>query len=118
MTPTVLEQNGMATFDYELDETVRCLLLDVAATVGAAYGHIVLETADKLHALDVGDPSIKCVKDVQQYFHDTFVDTTWPACPHHPNHPLEYSDGFWCCPRNNIRITKLGELPTRPSSRG
>lgn len=102
----------------ELDETVRCLLLDVAATVGAAYGPMVLETAAKLHALDVGDPSIKCVEDVQQYFHDTFVDTTWPACPHHPNHPLEYSDGFWCCPRNNIRITKLGELYTPPSVLG
>src|SRR5688572_13746534 len=82
MTPTVVpDQNGMATFDYELDETVRCLLLDVAATVGAAHEPIVLETAAKLHALDVGDPSIKCLEDVQQYFHDAFVDTTWPRVP-------------------------------------
>ena len=25
---------------------------------------------------------------IQQYLHDTFVDTTWPACPEHHNHPL------------------------------
>ena len=25
---------------------------------------------------------------IQQYLHDTFVDTTWPSCPLHPNHPL------------------------------
>jgi hypothetical protein len=38
-------------------------------------------------AQHVGD----VVDDVQQYFHDAFVDTTWHGCPHHPNHPLWFS---------------------------
>lgn len=114
----VLEPNEMGNFESELDETVRRLLLDVTATVGAAHSPIVLDLADNVRTLDLDDFSTKCVDDVQQYFHDTFVDTTWPACPRHPNHPMDYADGFWCCPRDKTRITKLGQLPTRLSVRG
>jgi hypothetical protein len=35
----------------------------------------------------------RLVQDVQQALHDEFVDITWPACPHHPNHPLWFKDG-------------------------
>ena len=55
----VLGETEADSPEGELDETVRRLLLDVAATVGAAYGPIVLETAARLHALDVGDPSTR-----------------------------------------------------------
>ncbi len=51
----------------------------------------------------------KVVDDVQQRLQDEFVDTTWPACPHHPNHPLEYSDGEWSCQRDGV-VARLGEL--------
>ena len=114
----VFEQAGIIAPESDLNETVRRLLLDVAATVGAPHTAIVVELADNARGLNLDDRSSKCVDDVQQYFHDTFVDTTWPACPRHPNHPLEFSEGFWCCPRDHSRMTKLGELSTRPSIRG
>lgn len=114
----VVEQGGMTAPESDLTETERRLLIDVAATLGATHKPVVLELADNVRALDLDDRSTKCVDDVQQYFHDTFVDTTWPSCPRHPNHPLEYSEGFWCCPRDNSRITRLGELSMRPNVRG
>ena len=43
----------------------------------------------RLHATAPAWYVDQVVGDVQQYFHDTFVDTTWPACPRHPlRHPL------------------------------
>jgi hypothetical protein len=50
------------------------------------------------------------VNDVQQYFHDTFVDTTWPACPRHPRHPLWYRAGSWWCVQDGVAVASLGEL--------
>jgi hypothetical protein len=32
--------------------------------------------------------TLSVAEGIQQYLHDTFVDTTWPACPEHHNHPL------------------------------
>ena len=40
----------------------------------------------------------------------TPVDTTWPTCPHHPNHPLWHSDGWWRCERITEPVARLGEL--------
>lgn len=51
----------------------------------------------------------RVVEDVQQRLQDEFVDTTWPACPRHPNHPLEYVAGAWHCPRGG-EIARLGVL--------
>ena len=51
----------------------------------------------------------KVVEVVQQRLQDEFVDTTWPACPRHPNHPLEYTTGVWSCPRGGV-VARLGEL--------
>ena len=47
---------------------------------------------------------------VQQYFHDCFVDPTWPSCPRHSNHPLWLRGESWCCERDGEAIAKLGEL--------
>lgn len=30
----------------------------------------------------------RVLEETQQWLHDTFVDTTWPRCPEHGNHPL------------------------------
>ena len=60
-------------------------------------------------AEDAADLVQRIVDDVQQRLQDEFVDTTWPACPRHPNHPLEYSAGAWHCPRGGV-IARLGEL--------
>ena len=51
----------------------------------------------------------KVVEDVQQRLQDEFVDTTWPACPRHPNHPLDCLGGVWSCPRGGV-VARLGEL--------
>ena len=50
--------------------------------------------------------------DFQQQIHDEHIDTTWPACPRHPNHPLNYSSlsDAWCCPRDGAVISRLGEV--------
>ena len=58
---------------------------------------------------DPADLVRRIVEDVQQRLQDEFVDTTWPACPRHPNHPLEYGNGEWHCPRGAI-VVRLGEL--------
>ena len=59
---------------------------------------------------DAADFAQRVVDEVQQYLHDTFVDTTWPSCPHHPSHPLWYSEQWWRCEQSGIRVARVGEL--------
>ena len=92
------------------DKTVRLLADDVRATLGETHVPVVWSFAAGARELDTDDPSWQFVDNVQQYFQDTFVDTTWPACPRHPNHPLDHADGFWLCPRDKTTVARLGEL--------
>jgi hypothetical protein len=91
---------------------VSLVCADVAATIGPGHNRAIIEAAARrrlyarVPAQYVGD----VVDDVQQYVHDTFLDTTWPACPHHPNHPLWFSDGWWRCERIEEPIARLGTL--------
>jgi hypothetical protein len=91
---------------------------DLEATVGPAATPIALEASgrQRLFADSLDDYERRVIEDVQQGVHDDFVDTTWPACPHHPNHPLWYSEGWWRCDRAGA-IARLGELAgvRRPS---
>jgi hypothetical protein len=97
--------------DSAFDQTVRLLANDVRATLGDQYIAVVWSFAAQIRKFFAGqDPASKCVDDVQQYFQDTFVDTSWPACPRHPNHPLEFEDGSWHCPRDRSVVARLGEL--------
>src|SRR5437763_12501748 len=52
------------------------------------------------------------VDGVQQTAHDLFWDTTWPACPRHPQHPLWYDEDrqAWCCQQDGVAIAALGDL--------
>jgi hypothetical protein len=52
----------------------------------------------------------KVAGDVQQYFMDTHVHTTWPPCPSHPTHPLWYENGAWRCARNPSIVVPVGGL--------
>lgn len=54
----------------------------------------------------------KVVEDFQQLVHDEFIDTTWPACPLHHGHPLEFAHDqvAWRCPANRELIAALGGL--------
>ena len=48
----------------------------------------------------------------QQDVHDEHWDTTWPACPHHPNHPLWYARDrdAWVCRQTGATVAPLGGL--------
>jgi hypothetical protein len=83
---------------------------DVSRTLGPQYVGVVRATAKNVADLEIDDRGEKIVNDVQQFFHDTFVDTTWPACPRHASHPLWYRDGSWWCDADHVKVTPLGGL--------
>jgi hypothetical protein len=91
---------------------VALLCADVDATVGRGHADAIVEAAARQRQFAMGLPGYfeRVVETVQQYFHDTFVDTTWPSCPFHPNHPLWYSDGWWRCERIDEPVARLGSL--------
>jgi hypothetical protein len=95
------------------DEAVRLLADDVRVTLGEHHVPVVWSFAGHVRQFEIHDPLGRCVDDVQQYFQDTFVDTTWPACPRHPNHPLNFEEGAWRCPRDRALVARLGELLQR-----
>ena len=99
--------------DRDLDRVLQLLRQDVAATVGHEHDPIVAElAANVLTFRQPSDAAEKVVEDVQQYFHDTFVDTTWPACPRHSHHPLWFRDNSWWCEHDGVAIVPLGKLST------
>jgi hypothetical protein len=74
---------------------VSLIRADIEATVGAGHDLAIIEPAAR-RRLYTGVPAQYLrdfVDDVQQYLHDPFIDTTWPACRHHPNHPLVLGRG-------------------------
>jgi len=95
---------------------VSLLRGDVEATIGPGHDGAIIEAAARRRryaevAAQFGGQYVgDVVDDVQQYFHDARVDTRWPACPHHPNHPLWFSDGWWRCERIDEPIARLGTL--------
>lgn len=53
----------------------------------------------------------RVVENTQQWLHDTFLDTTWPRCPAHGNHPLWLDDREspgWACPSTNTTLCPVG----------
>ena len=100
--------------DSQFHKTMRLLAQDVSATLGEQHVPIVWSVAKDVQDKEGEDLSRQCIDEVQQYFQDTFVDTTWPACPRHPNHPLNFEEGSWHCPSDGAVITPLGKLPRRP----
>lgn len=102
----------MSVFDDDEAEVVRRLTLDARATIGPGFETCIQRSAShaRLFPRDRDSFIQYVVDDVQQYFHDTFVDTTWPSCPRHPNHPLWFRNGWWWCERDSEAIARLGEL--------
>lgn len=99
----------MALPDSVIDRTTRALEADIAATLGS--DRLTLEPFVENGRTFIDDEAAFAqwlVDDVQQYFHDTYVDTTWPPCPRHPNHPLWFVNGWWCCADD--RLARFGEL--------
>jgi hypothetical protein len=119
----------MTELHGNLDQVVERLRRDVAATVGPAHEATVLAQAAHVREFaaetardhpdeppDSADLGQRVVDNVQEEFHDLWVDTTWPACQRHPNHPLWYRDGQWWCETDGVAIASLGNLPARQAA--
>jgi hypothetical protein len=94
----------------DLAHVLPLLQRDVETTLGPGHAQMIAATAADVRELHVDGEGDKLVEDVQQYFHDTFVDTAWPACPRHARHPLWYRDGSWWCVEDGVAVARLGEL--------
>ena len=100
----------MALSELAIKRVTGTLKVDVEATLGASHEADIDQFVEMGRSFIDDDARFTqwLVDNVQQCFHDTFVDTTWPACPRHPNHPLWFrDDGWWC---GGDRIAKFGEL--------
>ena len=93
-----------------LGERARTEVRSVATNM-EENARVWLEQGDNLAAVQ-RDFNREVVDHFQQDVHDDHWDTTWPACPRHPNHPLWYDDRreAWYCPRNGEALARLGEL--------
>lgn len=98
--------------DADEAEAIRLLISDVSATIGNGHDESIREIAAQVRTFrdDPADYRQTVVDDVQQYFHDVFIDTTWPRCPLHPNHPLWLHAGHWICEKDRVVVARLGEL--------
>ena len=104
------ESSGSVT-DADEERVVILVTRDVLATVGPGFEDIVVEEGARIRLFAEAIPEYeqRVIDEVQQRIHEEFVDTTWPTCPLHPNHPLWYSGGWWRCPHAGA-IAPLGEL--------
>ena len=92
---------------------VPLLEADVVATLGEQWRHVALGAAN--YGLYCNDPSEyeeRIVDNVQEEILESWIDTTWPACPRHAQHPLVYHEGGWWCQQDRVVLCKLGELAT------
>jgi hypothetical protein len=107
-----IEPTPMTVTVADEARVIQLLRQDVAATLGAGYEKIIRDTAVRVRAFrnEPNDYVEKVVEDVQQEFHDLFIDTTWPRCPLHSHHPLWLHDGYWLCEQAHTRVARLGEL--------
>jgi hypothetical protein len=96
----------------DADRIAHLLAQDLLETIGRGHESVVEESVARirLFATDPADFEQRVVDDVQQWLHDSFIDTTWPACPEHRNHPLWYADGMWSCEQTGHRAAPLGGL--------
>jgi hypothetical protein len=104
-------RQAVSSETFGLPELIPLLERDVVRTLGARYKAIVRDAAANVQMFGVAARCEKLVADVQQYFHDLFVDVSWPPCPRHPAHALSYRDGAWWCDRDAVPVAAVGELP-------
>ena len=92
---------------------IQLLGADVSATVAVDCDELIRGQATRLRFVDGAVYDDRVVAEVQQRLHDEFIDTTWPACPEHPNHPLWLADGWWRCETSGTAVAALGQLSRR-----
>ena len=106
--------------DEDEARLVRLLRSDVEATIGSGHDARIQRVAAQVRGLraEIDDYVAKVVEDLQQEFHDLFIDTSWPVRPRHGRHRLWYhDDGWWWCEAAGIAVCRLGALGTLPSGR-
>jgi hypothetical protein len=100
---------------------------DVEVTLGAGHEGFIRREASLRReffndpdSIDVAPDEYlqKVAEEVQQFFHDDFVDTTWPECPFHRRHPLWVQNRHWVCEQLGAPVAKLGELRAARDSAG
>jgi len=102
----------MILTDTYVAESLEQLRRDLRATGCGRYTDFVAERAAEVATFNNEPRRLveKVVEDVQQRLQDEFIDTTWPACPRHSNHPLNYAEGAWRCSRDGAMVAPLGSL--------
>ena len=115
----------MSQSTLDTERVARLLIADASATLGEWSRAAVLAAAANMKEnaclwLEHGEsvPNVQrnfdreLVDHFQQDVHDEQWDTTWPACPLHPNHPLWYDESrqAWCCQQDGTALVQLGEL--------
>ena len=103
--------------DEEIAKLLELLARDFAATRPAKHLDALLSSVEEIRDwydwmsdVDIAWFTQHLVDDTQQYLMDTFLDTTWPTCPRHPNHPLWFRDEAWYCEKDGEALAKLGGL--------
>lgn len=108
------DQDGNLIPDAQFQRIVELLRTDVSATSARDCDDLIWQEARHARELvSAAGYEDYVVAQVQQRLHDEFIDTTWPACPEHPNHPLWFAEGWWRCEASGTRIAELGQLPRR-----
>jgi hypothetical protein len=119
--------------DVDTHRIPRLLADDILGTLGEQYLGLLRETVKAAYVLvteAITHPTIgaapefrddqtaqadfdrKVIDEFQQRIHDERIDTAWPACPRHSNHPLafDHEHKVWRCPTDSIRTFPLGRL--------
>jgi hypothetical protein len=116
--------------EEHVDRIIQMLSHDIAVTIGGDYQEWIRSAAaaerelfDEWRASESDDEDemgssvedfyLRVAERFQQELHDEFVDTSWPSCPDHRNHPLWLHGTAWICEAEFARIGYLGELPAR-----
>jgi hypothetical protein len=102
----------MILADAYVAASLEQLRRDLCATGCGQYTNFVAERAADVATFETEPRRFVelVVDDVQQRLHDEFIDTTWPQCPRHANHPLDYAEGAWRCPSDGVVVALLGLL--------
>lgn len=99
------------------DDVIDLIAPDLVATLGWTVDQArqVVATVGTVYEQDPELVAFQVAEEVQQWLHDSFLDTSWPPCPSHRHHPLwlgEEPPFTWHCPRDATPVALLGQLGT------
>lgn len=109
----MIDRSLMTPAESDADESVvRIVAADLVATLGwttEQAERVARRTAVARQEFDGG--AFDVAEEVQQWLHDTFIDTIWPSCPDHDSHPLWLNDELmWTCHSTGRSVCRLGQL--------